>query len=280
MIGTLLAQDFRSTRKSLFTTIGIVLLVAIVSLVTAALRIPILGGLGFGLGVILGVTLLPIVFVLLAQNYWRTMYGREGYFTMTLPVRGRNLFTAKVLYGVVAAVVAAIVSAVIVLGVTITLSIQNGQPALSTVKTFFKELVANLELVGPAMPIFIACALVLQLVFTVVAGAAIMSIGAEARFNYLGFGAPVLGAVFTYFGMQLFGFAAMLFVPFGLRIAGPESGQFVARGMFSEFAKSVAANDGSQPEVIGLGMVFVSLIATVLFAWRGARSVDRRVSLR
>jgi hypothetical protein len=125
---------------------------------------------------------------------------------------------------------------------------------------------------------FLAACAVLQFVFTVVTGAAIMSIGAEARFNHLGFGAPVLGWVIVYFAMQILGLAAMLFIPFGLRIAGPDAGTLVAEGMLHDFVAAVS--DNTEPRVIGLGIVFVSVIATVLFAWRGGRAVERHTSLR
>lgn len=281
MISKLFAQEFRMTRKSLFTSIGVLVLFALLALAAAALRIPVLGELGLGGGVISIVIVLPLTFGVLAENYWRTMYGKEGYFTMTLPVRGRDLFTAKVLYGLAASVAAAVVGALLALALSITLALMNGQPAFSTVQTFFKELAANLELVGPAMVIFVVASIVLFLTYTIVAGAALMSIGAEGRFNHLGFGAPVLGGVITYVAMQVLGFAAMLFIPLGVRIIGPDAGSFVAEGMFSGFVASVTDPSGqTQPEVIGVGIVFVSLIVTVLFAWRGARSVERHTSLR
>lgn len=291
MIGTLFAQEFRSTRKALFTSIGIALLVATVSFVTAALRVPLLGGLGLGVGLIAVILITPLALVLLAEHYWRTMYGRQGYFTMTLPVHGRQLFFAKVLYGLVTTAVALGITLLGLVAASVAVSLSQGHESFSLLRSLLDTLQAP-------MLWFIAGALALQFTFTVVAGAALMSIGAEGRFNHLGFGAPVIGGVITYFAMQILGLAAMLFVPFGLRIAGPDAGTFVAQGMLGEFMDSVfrtgdpaagrspaelavtGPGGAYEPSVIGLGIVFVSIIATVLLAWWGARSVEHHTSLR
>lgn len=277
MISTLLTQEFLSTRNRFATSIGIVLLVVAVSFATAALRIPVLGDLGFGLGVFAVAAITPLVLGLLAENYWRTMYGREGYFTMTLPVSGRTLFWAKVLYGFVATLVALGITLIGLAGALIAFALSQG----TSVSLTLEELWNTLGVFGPATVWFLAVCTALQFGFTVVAGAAIMSIGAEARFNHLGFGAPVIGAVILYFIMQIVGLAAVLFVPFGMRIAGPDAGTLVAEGMFHDFMGSVTDTTGSiEPTVVGLGIVLVSVIVTVLLAWRGARSVERHTSLR
>lgn len=274
MIGTLLTHEYLSTRRSLFTAIGITLLVAAVSLASAALRVPLLGGIGFGVGVVLVLLLTPIALALLAEHYWRTMYGRQGYFTMTLPVRGRTLFTAKILYGLIVSFLALTLTLVGLVGVMITTSLSQGQPPLAALQSALDS--AQTSLIW-----FVAGVLILQLVFSVIAGAAIMSIGAESRFNHLGFGAPVIGGVIVHFAMQILGLAAMLFIPFGLRVAGPDAGSFVAQGMLSEFVASLnGTSQGSEPGTVGLGIVFVTLAAAVLLAWWGGRSVERRTSLR
>lgn len=274
MIGTLFAQEFRSTRKSLLTSAGVALLVAAVSFGTALLRVPMLGGFGFGIGIIVVAMITPVALGLLAENYWRTMYGREGYFTMTIPVRGRTLFSAKVLYGLVVALVALVVTLLGAAAALVVLAVSQG----ASLSLAMEGLWNTIGVLDPAMTWFLVACAVLQLVFTVITGAAVMSIGAQARFNHLGFGAPVIGGIIVYVAMQVLGLAATLFVPFGMRITGPDAGTLVAEGMLHDFVAAV--NDDAEPGVIGLGIVFVSIIATVLFAWWGARSVERRTSLR
>lgn len=274
MIGKLIAHEAHSTRKTLLITVGILLLISALGVGLGVLDVPVLGVLGYVFGVILIVLITPVVLGLLAENYWRTMYGREGYFTMALPVRGRALFTAKVLFGVVATVVAFVLSALALLGISVVLSVAAGHPPL----TFVRDTVSQ---VGASMVWFLVLMLLFQLMFAVVTGAAMMSIGAEGRFNHLGFGAPVLGYVLLYVAMQVLGLAAMLFVPLGIVLMGPDAGTIVAQGMLSDFIASLTDTTGNvAPNVLGLGILPLGVVVAALFAWWGGRSVERHTSLR
>lgn len=274
MIRKIFAQDLRATWKSLSSTIGILMLVAAVSLVLAALRVPVLGGLGLVVALIAMIVLTPIVLGILAENYWRTMYGREGYFTMALPVTGRALFSAKVLYGLTASLAAIVLTALGLFACAAVFASSIGQGVVEFLRM-------GIEQLGIGMAWFLVGCVILQLAYLVVVGAGIMSVGARARFNHLGFGAPVIGAVLMYVVVTVAGFAAMLFVPFGVRLAGPESGAIVAEGMFRSFVDDVTGRTSSDvPDVFGLGILLVSVIATGVFAWWGARSVQHHTSLR
>ncbi|MBO9625933.1 MAG: hypothetical protein J7484_06125 [Microbacterium sp.] len=277
MIGALIAQDFRATRKSLFAVVGITLLVTAVSLTLTALRVPVIGGIGLVVGIIAALALTLIVLGLLIENYWRTMYGREGYFTMTIPVRGRTLFLAKVLYGLVIAVAGAALSAIGLIGAAIAFALSQGLEPFDFLRT-------GLGMVEPWMAWFAAAALLLQIVYLVVVGAGVMSIGAQARYNHLGFGAPLLGAVIVYLVMQVITFAAVMVVPFGVVLVGPDAGTLVPRGMLDAFIAALgddpATSNGQPPSVLGLGFVFTSVALIAVMAWWGARSVERRTSLR
>lgn len=274
MIGTLLGQEFRSTRKTMLTSLGVVLLVAALATALGALKVPVLGTLGYGLAIIASVLITTLVLALLVENYWRTMYGREGYFTMALPVRGRTLFTAKVLYGLIATFAAAALTALTLLGIAVVISLSNGTPAFALVRDLFAT-------VDTTMVWFVVVTLLIQLGFAVITGAAIISIGAEGRFNHLGFGAPVIGYVILYFVMQVLGLAAMLFVPLSIVMTGPDAGTLVAHGMFDDFIISINNTTGAQPSpALGLGIVPLSIAVAAIFAWWGGRSVERHTSLR
>ncbi|MFP3589145.1 hypothetical protein SCB29_36950, partial [Paraburkholderia sp. SIMBA_055] len=90
-------------------------LVTFVCLAGAALDIPFIGAVGLVVAITAAVAFTPLVLGILAENYWRTMYGREGYFTMALPVAGRSLFAAKVIFGLITAFAAAVASVALLL---------------------------------------------------------------------------------------------------------------------------------------------------------------------
>lgn len=276
MMSTLLTQEFRSTRRLFATAFGLMLLVALVSFATNALRIPVVGGIGFVLGLLVTAMFVPVALALLAACYWRTMYGREGYFTMSIPVRGRTLYASKTLFGLAVALVAAALTLVGGAVGFASFTMANAVPLADGVA----QLRETLSVVDASALWFAAASVLVNLVYIVVAGSALMTIGAEGRFNRLGFGAPVIGGALLYVVMQVLGLAAMLFLPFGMRLTGPDAGAFVAQGMWSDFVVAIEDGGSTEPGVIGLGMLPLSILVTALLAWWAVRSVERRTSLR
>ncbi len=208
MIGTLFVQEWRSTRKYLLITIGIALLVAVVSVIPGILAPSLLADLGLVLGLFAVLLITPITFGLLIENYWRTMYGREGYFTMSLPVPGRAIFAAKVLYGMVVATLAFALTVVGSIGIFSVILRAQGEDVQEQAR-------ASIDAIDPSMCAILAVGIIAEIVFTVIAGAAVMSIGSEARFNRLGFGAPVIAGVVLFCVLEVTQFIATLFIPFG-----------------------------------------------------------------
>ncbi|WP_143469862.1 MULTISPECIES: hypothetical protein [unclassified Leucobacter] len=279
MMSALISQELRTSRRMLLGTLGTIVLVAAFSFILAALRVPLIGSAGLVVGILASLLLVPAALAVLAIRYWQSMYGREGYFTMSIPVRGRGLFWAKTLYALLVAVVAAAISALGLATAMVVLGISQG---LSTTAAL-ESLRGTLDSLGAPMLWFLAVVLLVQLVFAVLCGAAIMSIGAEGRFNRLGFGAPLLGWVGLYVFMQAAGLAAMLFVPLGLTIGGPDAGTLVAQGMLQEFIDALrnpGAGGQQQVDVLGLGVIPLTIAVTALLAWWGVRSIERRTSLR
>lgn len=278
MTAALLGQELRSTRRMLLGALGTILLVAALSFLVAALRVPALGPAGLVVGILASLLLVPAALAVLAVRYWQSMYGREGYFTMSIPVRGRRLYWIKSLYALAVSLLAGALSA-LGLGVgMVVLGVSQGRSVASAID----ELRKALDGVGPAMLWFLGVVLLVQLVFTVLCGSAIMSIGAESRFNRLGFGAPLLGWVGLYVFMQGAGLAAMLLIPLGLTISGPDAGSFVAQGMLQDFITALQhpGSGDDQVTVLGLGIVPLSIVVTALLAWWGVRSIERHTSLR
>jgi hypothetical protein len=244
-----------------------------VSLTGVLLDVPFVGGVALVIAIIAAVAFTPIVLGILAENYWRTMYGREGYFTMALPVAGRSLFAAKVLFGLIATFAAAVATALLLLACAVAFALSLDRSPADVIRGALAQL-------PDGMGAFLAVAVSLQLIYLVVVGAALMSIGASARFNHLGFGAPVIGGVLTYVAMTAASFLAMMLVPLGITMTGPDAGSLVVQTMLPTFIAEVTGGATDGPQVVGIGMLFTSVAASVVFAVWGARTVDRRTSLR
>ena len=194
-----------------------------------------------------------IVLVQIAVEYWQSMYGQRGYLTMTVPVRGRVLFTAKALYACAMALVA---GALDLAGAPLRDALTVGGS-------------------GPALATFFIVSSLVGLLTVIVEIGAVMSIGAQGRFNHLDIGAPLIGIVLLYVGNQVLALASTLLLPVSLDIT---TGDVVARMMLSQFLETFRT--GVQPTVIGMGSVVVGPLLAGVLAWWAVRAIERHTCLR
>ena len=155
-------------------------------------------------------------------DYWKTLYGPRGYFTMSLPISGKVIFWAKNTYTVA---------------------------------------------------LMIAAQLILAMSWVVQACAA-MTIGAEGRFNHLGFGAPIIGFVLVYVVNQVLSTVGTFFLPLSVTT----DGHFSTEIMWTSYSATIGTEE--YPNVIGIGSyVLVPLFALILGVW-ASRSIEKHTSLR
>ncbi|MDN6794393.1 MAG: hypothetical protein L0L69_04945 [Propionibacterium sp.] len=274
MMTKLLRHQFLSTGRLLGSVIGVIVLITVVSLAAALLRLPFIGAFGLGIAYLLLVILVPVALLLLAVDYWQSMYGQRGYFTMSLPVRGRELFATKTLH---AMLIALGTGAVVLLGAVLTRVADarlRGAPVGESLGDAWDQVRA---LPAGALWLIVAAVLV-WVATTIVQVAAVLSISAQGRFNHLGVGAPLIGLVLLYLGNQVTSLVAMLWVPLGVVLSGPDTGALVARGMWSSFAEAVRT--GGDPEILGVGSLASSVVIAALLGWWAVHSIEHHTSLR
>lgn len=278
MTGALLSHHFRAAARTVWLGLAAIPAVMIPAFALVAINVPVLGGIGSVLGVIAALAAVPAALVMLAIDYWRTMYGREGYFTMIIPVRGRALYWTKLLHALIVSLAA---TALTLIGLFLWV-VANGIAArapLGEQLAGFRELI--LSSVGGPMLWFLVGALAAQLLFVLVAGATVLSVGAEERFSSLGGGAPIILGVALYFFMQVLSVFAMMFVPLGLQVTGADAGSIVWNGMLSEIVEAVRLGpEAPEPTMIGIGFLPLLVVVGALLAWKGVHSIERRTSLR
>lgn len=271
MLRTLFLEEARALGRAHLVIAGVMAMVAGLMLVLGLLSVPVLGSLVLP-GAALVFYLIPVVvFAHLGVAYWQSMYGARGYLTMTVPVRGRVVFAAKVLYAIAALCVAGLVM-VAGLGLTAVVAARRVGITLAQYLTPLREVVNTL---GLSTVILIVLAVVLMVISWVLIDAALMSIGAESRWNHLGFGAPVVGFVIVYLVTQVMNLVAMLLIPVSLDLT---TGRIVVEPMLSEFLEALRTD--SDPTLLGLGFVPTLWLLAAGMAWWAVRSIERRTSLR
>ena len=207
MITKIMKHDFLALRKPLGITIGLTLLTAILSAIAVSiLRNSVAVGATIFLLAFLGMLAAYLVYsIILLVHYYRSMYGKTGYFTMSIPARPTELFWAKSIFNLLALFLFALVF--FCGGLLLFTSIFLEDTTGAALKSFFttKETwqVAFLLLTTLLLS-SISSVFFYQFIVTAGNGRPFLD-----RFGKVG--GPILVAVLLYVGMQIIGFLLMLF---------------------------------------------------------------------
>ena len=270
---TLLKHEWKRTRGPLATLFGLIALVGVLGSLLGASGWPLLSQLGLAGGMLAAVVAVPAVQLTLAADYWRTGYGRTGYFTHSIPVRASRIFWAKLAWAMLASLAAILLTVVLALLAWWANAQRSGSasPSWSMLTDAWSAVAA----VTPAWMIVAGVVLLLAsiLVWPVYFYFSV-SVGHERRLTGLGAGGPVVVFVVVYLATQALALLGMLVIPFGV---GEADGETLGLVRFDLIGELAAGNTGS--EVMPIGFV-VSLVALAAFClWRTARSWNHRVAL-
>lgn len=273
MFRTLFVQEARTQLRRNAAVLGLGALLAAGFLVLwwFFARVPVLSSL-LQMGMLVCLVGTPLVIgVQVAAEYWSSMYGRRGYLTMTLPVRGRALYLAKALYALLVglAVTAAVVAEIVAWALVSALAM--GADAA----TAWGRIADGFGAMGPGWALFMVAATVLMVANLVLEVFAVMSIGAEGRWNHLGFGAPMIGFVIVYIANQVVSMVSTVLIPFGI---DSRTGSVQTRIMLPELIDAVRT--GAEVTYVGMGALIAGPIMALLMAWWAIRSIEHRTSLR
>ena len=270
MFTKLLAYEIRSRYRTDARSFGAFIAVIAVAAGIVAAGLPGISGSTAVLAYAL-CALTPVACAIAAlADYWKTLYGQRGYFTMSLPVSGKVIFWAK---NTRIAIECLLALALAVGGILAVASAAAWSDGIS-----LAEYTAGPRSVVAGMPtstvvIMIAAQLILAMSWGV-QGSAVMSIGAEGRFNHMGFGAPIIGFVLLYIVNQVLSTVGTFFLPLSVTT----DGHFSTEIMWTSYL-ATRGTEG-QPNVIGIGSyVLVPLFALVMGLW-ASRSIEKHTSLR
>ena len=215
--------------------------------------------------------LTPVACAIAAMaDYWKTLYGQRGYFTMSLPVSGTTIFWAKTTRMVIECLLALALAVGGIIAVASAAAWSDGI-SLAEYTAGPRSLVAGVPTSTVAIMIVVQ---VLVSLSWLVQGSAVMSIGAEGRFNHMGFGAPIIGFVLVYIVNQVLSTVGTFFVPLSVTT----DGHFSTEIMWTSYRATLGTE--GHPNVIGIGScILVPLFALAMGLW-ASRSIEKHTSLR
>ncbi|HJC28392.1 MAG TPA: hypothetical protein H9759_03255 [Candidatus Dietzia intestinipullorum] len=272
MTTTLLKHEWLRTRGTLGMLFGILALVVILGALLAATGWPLLSELGVLLAMLGLFVLVPATQLLLTADYWRSGYGRTGYFTHSIPARGATIFRAKLAWAIIASFAALVLTVVLGLAAWWAVSLQGqiNTPSLTELGGFW----STIREVAPVWMIVVGAVLMVAsfLIWPIYYYFAV-SVGHESRFAGMGPAGPVVVFVVLYICIQVASFIGMVVIPFGVGMDGDTVG-VVSFHVLGEMA--AGATDG---EVMPLGFLVPMGLLLAFCAWRTARSWNRKVAL-
>jgi len=270
MFTKLLAYEIRSRYRADARSFGAFIAVIAVAAGIVAAGLPGISGSTAVLAYAL-CALTPVACAIAAlADYWKTLYGQRGYFTMSLPVSGKVIFWAK---NTRIAIECLLALALAVGGIIAVASAAAWSDGIS-----LAEYTAGPRSVVAGMPTStVVIMIVVQVLVSLswlVQGSAVMSIGAEGRFNHMGFGAPIIGFVLLYIVNQVLSTVGTFFLPLSVTT----DGHFSTEIMWTSYLATMGTE--GHPNVIGIGSyVLVPLFALAMGLW-ASRSIEKHTSLR
>ena len=270
MFTKLLAHEIRSRFRTDARSFGAFIAVIAVAAGIVAAGLPGISGSTAVLAYAL-CALTPVACAIAAlADYWKTLYGQRGYFTMSLPVSGKVIFWAKNTRIMIECLLAL---ALAVGGIIAVASAAAWSDGIS-----LAEYTAGPRSVVAGMPTStVVIMIVVQVLVSLswlVQGSAVMSIGAEGRFNHMGFGAPIIGFVLLYIVNQVLSTVGTFFLPLSVTT----DGHFSTEIMWTSYLATMGTE--GHPNVIGIGSyVLVPLFALAMGLW-ASRSIEKHTSLR
>lgn len=270
MFTKLLAYEIRSRYRTDARSLGaFIVTIAVASGIVAA-GLPGISGSTAVLAYAL-CTLTPVACAIAGlSDYWKTLYGQRGYFTMSLPVSGKVIFWAKNTRIMIECLLALALAVGGIIAVASAAAWSDGISLL--------EYTSGPRSLAAGMPTStVVIMIVVQVILSmswVVQGCAVMSIGAEGRFNHMGFGAPIIGFVLVYIVNQVLSTVGTFFLPLSVTT----DGHFSTEIMWTSYRATMGTE--GQPNVIGIGSyILVPLFALILGLW-ASRSIEKHTSLR
>lgn len=270
MFTKLLAYEIRSRFRTDARSFGAFIAVIAVAAGIVAAGLPGISGSTAVLAYAL-CALTPVACAIAAMaDYWKTLYGQRGYFTMSLPVSGKVIFWAKNTRIMIECLLALALAVGGIIAVASAAAWSDGI-SLAEYTAGPRSVVAGIP--TSTVVLMVAAQLILAMSW-VVQGSAVMTIGAEGRFNHLGFGAPIIGFVLVYVVNQVLSTVGTFFLPLSVTT----DGHFSTEIMWTSY-RATLGTDG-HPNVIGIGSwVLVPLFALAMGLW-ASRSIEKHTSLR
>lgn len=233
----------------------------------------------FALAVIIAIVYGAGALIYLMVDYYKSMYSRQGYFTHSLPVRGRTIVNAKLVYYLIVTILTGILAYAAFFLWLIAMVVE----AASDDESIYGALseVFNLTVNSPGFTVMIVFLTLLSVAQSVIFWQFVLTVGNHPAMQSIGtFFGPFLVFIVTQTAIQILSFFLVFLIPGSFDIDTSNVGN--GSGFSLKFDGSVPLIRlfDSEVSVLPVG-VFVGIIVTSIVLWYiTQRVVERNLSLR
>lgn len=288
MLGKLLKHEFHATGKILpISYLGVVVLFLVGWMfklifkdILAATIIPII------LLVLGTIFLFIFTYVVIIMRFYRSMYGREGYLTQTLPVSKSALLSSRIIVFVTWLIATTIVVLFACAGIAFL--------ALDADPKQFFEIIQTLYGTSPTMFLYLLVAMIASTLLFAFEVFFSISLANTSKFLKNNIAFSVVFLLITYIIVELFGVVAMLFIPLTIVIDPITGGAtWSTHTMFEEMKNAIVeginsatADPGATTTIstttnaIGVGSIFTSILFIIVLFFLTKYLMKHKINIK
>lgn len=264
MVGKLMKYEFLRTRYPLALAAGIGLAICALAYLLALLA-PVVAMVPFVVGFVMGLIFTFAVQIYLAVDFYRSSFGRRGYFTHSLPVTGTMLVLTKLGHALLVTLAAMIWSAALLL-ITLSSAVELGMITYGAFWSGLRDVLGS----GNWFTWFMVLNILAIILITLVQYFFSVAVGSESWINKAGALGPVVTFLIVYVAVQILSFVALLIPPSYDPLLETWSWSPPLVDMLS----------GSVNPGIPLSAFWVGYALSAVLLWRTVVSVNRKLELR
>lgn len=172
MLGKLIKHELKQTVRSVSTIYIILAVISAALLISSMIGLNVFKALANTALFIGTVVMAVMTLVAIIKNFSDTLYGRQGYLSFTLPVKGSSLLLSKIIVSAVWLLCAVILMVLVYIVMYISMTGENGIESLGTIKSLVDELglAELLPSKGAIISLLLIAAMLLLMTFIVLIG--------------------------------------------------------------------------------------------------------------
>jgi len=271
MLGKLFKHEFKSTGRIMGIVFAVDAALIALMFITALLKIEYLKVTVVLFMVMACFATIVMVYLTTAMEFWKTMYGRQGALTNTLPVKPGSLLLSKIT--VAAAWLSVSVLAVILMAAAIATCVTEKINLL-----WIDDLIGLLDIApkgSEIAAIFLILVLILQAINLILLIYFVSTLANMKPFQSMGIGAAVLLFFGFSFAVNIIDSIASTTIPLSIAL-GSEGFKIISKNLLT----AIMGGTLETIPILPIGSLIVNIVLTVLYYMLTQKFINKKICVK